>query len=237
MAVPSFENFMLPMLKLASDGQEHSLAEAREILAKEFDLTEEDREELLPSGLQRVFDNRVAWAKVYLTKAGLLLSTRRAHFKITDRGREVLKDPPEIIKVKDLKKYREFREFQRRPAGSQPNHHKHHLSKGEFDTPIEAIEAAYQEIRTSLSNELLEAVNRCSPSFFENLVLELLVAMGYGGSMKDAARAVGRSGDGGIDGVISEDKLGLDKIYIQAIKMGQAGGVSPVTRFHWGSSG
>lgn len=216
MAVPGFENYMRPILELAADRQEHSLQEARERLAEKFQLSEGDRRELLPSGTQKVFDNRVAWAKSHLTKAGLIETTKRAHFKITDEGETVLKDPPEIIKVKYLMKYKSFRDFRGVHSSEKPKSEIDNGLAKDSATPTEIMESAYQEIRADLSGELITKVLTCSPGFFEKLVLDLLVRMGYGGSRKDAAEAVGRSGDGGIDGIIKEDKLGLDAVYIQA---------------------
>lgn len=229
MPVPGFEYFMLPMLELASDGLEHSLQEAREALAVKFKLTDDDRREMLPSGKQRTFDNRVAWAKVHLTKAALLLSTRRAYFKITERGRKVLQNPPEVIKVKFLTKYEEFRKFRGEAETSNVKLKEDDTIKDRPITPTDAIESAYQDIRASLSQELIAEVTACSPDFFEKLVLDLLIKMGYGGSRRDAAEAVGRSGDEGIDGIIKEDRLGLDKIYIQAKRWGKSVG-SPQLR-------
>src|SRR5918995_516496 len=207
---------MLPLLRLAADGQEHSLREAIERLADEFGLNEEERKELLPSGSQATFDNRVGWARTYLKKAGLVDSPRRGHFRITARGLEALQENPKTINVKFLERYPEFQEFRTR---STPKAHKGRGIKGEVppeQTPVEAIETAYETIRSGLVGELLEQVMRCSPDFFERLVVDLLVKMGYGGTRKDAGRAVGKSGDEGIDGIINEDRLGLEVVYIQA---------------------
>jgi restriction system protein len=210
MTVPDFQTLMLPLLRIAADKQEHVVSVVVEELAEHFRLTPEERKQLLPSGRQAAFDNRIGWAKTYLAKAGLLESTGRGRFHITERGLDVLTSPPNAINIGFLKQFPEFVEFQS-PSGrveSQP--------RAELETPEELLEVSYQNLRLSLAQELLERVKKCSPQFFEHLVVDLLVAMGYGGSRKDAGQAVGQSGDGGIDGIIKEDKLGLDIVYIQA---------------------
>jgi len=214
--IPDYQTVMLPLLRLAADGEEHSLREAIESLADEFDLSEQERKELLPSGSQATFDNRVGWARTYMKKAGLVDSPRRGHFRITARGLEALQENPKTINVKFLERYPEFREFRTRSTPKAP---KGGGVKGEVppdQTPVEAIETAYETIRTGLVGELLEQIMLCSPDFFERLVVDLLVRMGYGGTRKDAGRAVGKSGDEGIDGIINEDRLGLEVVYIQA---------------------
>jgi restriction system protein len=205
---------MLPMLKLASDRQEHNVREAIDSLADEFDLTEEERKELLPSGRKARFHDRVHWASTYLKKASLLKSTRRAHFQITDRGLEVLKQPPTRITVSFLEQYPEFVEFRSRRRKPQEEVHEDEVEQ----TPEEAIESAYQSLQEDLAANLLETVMECSPTFFERLVVDLLVKMGYGGTRKEAGQAIGRTSDEGIDGIINEDRMGLDVVYIQAKK-------------------
>jgi restriction system protein len=213
MAIPDFQRIMLPLLKIAGDGKTHSPSDAIESLALHFKLTKEEREELLPSGRHAKFDNRVGWVRTYLKKAGLLESTGRAAFCITQRGVEVLMDNPPEINIGFLRKYPEFQEFiKATPKNHQEDEDELKLSQ----TPEEILESGYQELRRNLAQELLERIKSCSPKFFERLVIELLVKMGYGGSMHDAGQAIGRSGDGGIDGIIKEDKLGLDVIYVQA---------------------
>jgi restriction system protein len=213
MSVPDYQALMFPILRLAGDKQEHSLAEAIDRLGIEFKLTDGERRELLPSGRQSKFDNRVGWALTYLKKAGLLESTARGRFRITNRGVEVLsRSKPEDIRTKFLRQYPEFVQFQ---AASRPEiggEEKEELEQ----TPEERLESSYQALRRELAGELLDRVRKCSPKFFEKLVVDLLVAMGYGGSRKDAGQAVGQTGDGGVDGIIKEDKLGLDVVYIQA---------------------
>lgn len=214
MAIPDYQSIMLPLLQLCSDMKERQLRDAIEALAVPFKLTPEELNEMLPSGQQAVFTNRVAWARTYLKKAGLLENTRRSFFKITQRGLDVLKSNPTSINVKFLDKFPEFVEF--RSASKKSSKNSDDLDTTIDATPEETLETAYQNLRQNLATELLQTIKSCSPSFFEKLVIDLLVSMGYGGTRKDAGTAVGRSGDGGIDGIINEDRLGLDVIYIQA---------------------
>lgn len=213
MTIPDFQTIMLPFLQFSSDGKMHTFLEATDSLAKEFKLTPEEIDTLIPSGQQR-FANRVGWAKTHLKKAGLIDYPQRGHFQITQRGFNVLKETPETIDMKFLMKFPEFQEF--RKVGQVDKGKEKAEDITEQLPPEESIEVAYQEIRAGLADDLLDYVLKCSPAFFEKLVVELLVSMGYGGSQENAARAVGRSGDDGIDGIIDEDKLGLDSIYIQA---------------------
>jgi restriction system protein len=191
----------------------HSKQEAIDHISGLFKLTEEERKELLPSGRQYIIDNRVGWANTYLKKAGLLESPRRSVFQITDQGLEVLKKVPKEINVKFLEQFPGFVEF--RKIGRDEQAPEKDKGTGE-QTPQEALEYGYQKLRKDLAQELLQSVKQMSPQFFERLVVELLLAMGYGGSLRDAGKAIGQTGDGGIDGIIKEDKLGLDVIYIQA---------------------
>lgn len=217
MPVPDFQTIMLPLLGFAADGIEHSMSDAREALAEEFALTSEERAELLPSGRVRRFDNRVAWAKVYLTRAGLLISERRAHFSIAPRGREMLLKQPERIDISFLEQFPEFREFRTRATVDGDTTPEMPLGVTESpETPEESLERAYRSIQNELILEVLARVKTASPSFFEGLVVDLLLKMGYGRRLAEAGRVVGGVGDEGIDGIISEDKLGLDNIYIQA---------------------
>lgn len=212
MAVPGFQRLMLPLLAIAGDGHEHSLSEAIETLSQHFELSDRDRNELLPSGKQPKFDNRVSWARTYLKKAGLLVYTGRGKFQITNLGLEVLADNPPEINIRFLEQFPEFVVF--RSLREQDDGQ---TEEEEPDrTPEEVLESSYQGLRDELARDLLERILECSPRFFESLVVDLLVAMGYGGSRKDAGEAVGRSGDGGVDGIIKEDKLGLDVVYVQA---------------------
>lgn len=214
--IPDYQTLMLPLLKKVADGQEHKYRDLIEKLAIEFKVTDEERKELLASGNQAIFDNRVGWAKTYLKKAGLLDSPKRATFVITDTGKQILSKNPERIDAKFLRQFPSFLEFQNTSRGNDLETEEIiKLDVNEL-TPEEGLDKAYQRIRSSLAAELINRVIELSPSFFEKLVVELLVKMGYGGSMKDAGTAIGKSGDEGIDGTIKEDKLGLDIIYIQA---------------------
>lgn len=218
MAIPAYQTIMLPLLKLAGDKQEHSLWQAIDTLADQFNLNNEERRELLSSGHQAIFDNRVGWARTYMKKAGLLELPRRGYFRITDRGFEVLKRNPPRIDVEFLfqfKEFREFRAFRREKTTVQEE-----VKEEQERTPEEILGDAYQNLRTDLANDLLKQIMASPPSLFENIVIDLLVKMGYGGSRKDAGEAIGKTGDEGIDGIIKEDPLGLDIIYIQAKKWG-----------------
>jgi len=203
---------MYPLLELAADGEVHSMDEAYEVLAERFRLTEEERAELLPSGRQSRYENRVGWARTYLTKAGLLESPGRGQFKITPRGLDVLRSGVTDIDKNYLYQFPEFVEFRRRDRGNAESE----VIEDAGKTPDEQLELLYLELEKQLAHELLERIKQCSPAFFERLVVQLLVAMGYGGSVSDAGKAVGRSGDDGIDGIIKQDRLGLSNIYIQA---------------------
>jgi restriction system protein len=226
--IPDYQSFMLPLLDIASDGVEHSLREAFELIADRFELTDEQLKELLPSGRQTTFENRVGWARTYIKKAGLLDSPRRGYFQITERGRQVLAQNPESIDRQFLMQYPEFISFHQ----PQPSQQTVTTDQEDSDqTPEEGIEAAYQRVREQLAQELLQTVKSCSPSFFERLVVDLLVRMGYGGTRRDAGQAIGRSGDGGIDGIIKEDRLGLDIVYIQAKRWDNTVGRPQIQQF------
>ncbi len=214
MPIPDYQSIMLPLLKFADDRKEHSTGQAIEGLAREFHLSNEELQELLPSGQQPMFANRLNWAKTYLKKAGLLKSDKRGSFQITDRGLQVLIENPKRIDAAFLKKFPEFLEF----AGTKKDKQVVPVPDdlNDHETPEEMIEAAYQKVRQGLAVELLQTIKTCTPAFFERLVIDLLVKMGYGGTRKDAGKAIGKSGDGGIDGIIKEDRLGLDIVYIQA---------------------
>ena len=233
MAVPDFQSIMLPLLRASGDGQEHALREVRENLADEFGLTDEDRAEMLPSGRQRTFDNRVAWAKSYLQQAGLLESPRRGHHVITQRGRDVLAENPSYINIRFLERFPEFVEFRspntRSAADTRPDVGPSDASGGA--TPEEGLEESYLALRSELARELLAKVLEGSALAFERLVVELLLKMGYGGSRREAGEAIGRSGDEGIDGIIREDRLGLDVIYLQAKRWNGTVGRPEIQKF------
>lgn len=229
MTIPNYQSIMLPLLEYAGDGQEHLLRTAYDDLSDIFNLSVEDREELLPSGRQSTFENRVGWARTYLKKAGLLSSPKRGYFQITQRGSDVLNEKLGAIDVAYLRRFPEFVEFQTSSNKQSPK--PIDLSEDQGVTPEEAMEASYLKLRSELASELLETIMTCSASFFERLVVDLLVKMGYGGTRKDAGTAIGRSGDGGIDGIIKEDRLGLDVVYIQAKRWGDTVGRPEIQKF------
>jgi len=219
MAIPDYQTCMLPFLRFLGDGKEHSLREAEESLGAHFKLSDAERAQLLPSGQQGIFKNRIGWARTYLKKAFLVEAPRRGVFKITDRGLKILTTNPVRIDGKFLEQFPEFMEF--RDLSRTTNEIKVDSERTgaipiATSTPEEAIEVAYQGLREQLAQELLSAVLSCSPTFFEQLVVDLLVKMGYGGSRRDAGERIGQSGDGGVDGIIKEDRLGLDAIFVQA---------------------
>lgn len=215
MPIPDFQSIMLPLLKFLGDGKEHQLQEAIDAIAREFGLSLEERRELLPSGRIPIINSRIGWARTFMKKARLIEYTKRGYFKITERGLEVLKEKPEKINVRYLKRFPEFVEFQaiKKEEGKEKEEETEEETRL---TPEEAIEESYQRLRQGLAAELIQQVKNCAPAFFEKLVVDLLISMGYGGTRKDAGEAVGRSGDEGIDGIIKEDRLGLDVVYIQA---------------------
>lgn len=219
MAIPDYQTLMLPVLQLASEGEQR-VADVVDLIADRLGLTEDERQKLLPSGRQRILHNRIHWAKFYLTKAGFLTSPGRGRFSITEAGRELLAERLARIDVSVLMRQPEFREFYRNEgsaASSVPEETSTPGSPGSgTTTPEEQIEAAYQTLEATLRADLLDRIAKNSPAFFEQLIVELLVAMGYGGSHKNTAAQLGRSGDGGVDGVINEDRLGLDRVYVQA---------------------
>jgi len=223
MPIPDYQTCMLPLLKYAADGRDHQIKEAVVALAKEFLLTEQELSEFLPSGQQPVFINRLGWARTYMKKAGLMLSPRRGYFRITELGTKVITENPAEINIKYLERFPDFIAFK---AMSKKGEGLHEEQGGAISpvetisvqTPHEALETAYERLRLELTEEILQNLKGLNPSMFESIVVEVLVKMGYGGSRKDAGRAIGKSGDEGIDGIIKEDHLGLDSIYIQAKK-------------------
>jgi restriction system protein len=236
MGIPNYQEFMLPLLRLTSDGEEHSLRQAYDILAEEKGLTEDERKQLLPSGRQAVVNNRIGWAATYMKKAGLLVGTRRGYFRVTQMGKEALSQNPAKIDNSFLKQYESFNEFQSRSNSGNGDTRvlinvERESSGDTVATPEEALETAYQSLRDELSSELLDTVKAGSPSLFEKIVVELLVKMGYGGSIRDAGQAIGKSGDEGIDGIIKEDSLGLDIIYIQAKRWQKPVGRPEIQKF------
>jgi len=217
--VPDFEQLRRPVLEKAAGG-ERRISEVVEELADELNLSKDDREELLPSGKQTRFANRVHWAKSYLKQAGLVQNTRWGHFKITNRGATFLSSHSGMITKDDLRQYADFLEFESRTNDTEPSNEGSQLKstsdEEETSTPDEIMRKAYERINTAIAYELLDKVREATPLFFERLIVELLLAMNYGGSAEDAGRNLGQSGDGGVDGVINQDPLGVDQIYVQA---------------------
>lgn len=215
MGVPDFQSFFKPLLDIASDGKEHSMREVREKIAADFNLTQQELSELLPSGTQTKFDNRVAWAKSYFVQAKILESPRRAYLKITERGQHLHAQSHERIDIKVLSQYPEFVEFHN-PSKQNKHNQIEPPQDNSNETPEEILQRSYQSIRSELAGEIIDRIKSNTPIFFERLIVDLMVAMGYGGSRSDAGQSIGQSGDEGIDGIIKEDRLGLDVIYLQA---------------------
>jgi restriction system protein len=213
MSVPDYQSLMLPLLRVVGDGKVHLVSDLIEKLADEFKLSDSDRAELLNSGYERRFDNRVWWARTWLKKAEFIESPERGKVQISKRGIEFLRQKPKSLRAKDLRQLPGFREVSKSKeetegiSGSE---------KPATETPLESIERSVATIKDNLAVELLDRIKQSTPKFFERLVVDLLVAIGYGGSRKDAGAAIGRSGDGGIDGTVKQDALGLDIIYVQA---------------------
>lgn len=229
MAIPDFQTVMLPVMQYCKDGKEHSISDTVDALARHFELTDEERKALLPSGVQEVFRNRVAWAKSHLKMAGLLANPRRGIYQITPRGQDVLARSPAAVNLRFLQQFPEYQAF--RATHKQRAEEADAGEANHGATPEEALETAYAKIRDDLAADILLRLKTCSPSFFERLVVEVIVKMGYGGSRQDAGKAIGKSGDGGIDGMIKEDKLGLDAIYIQAKRWENTVGRPEIQKF------
>lgn len=231
MSIPSYQELYKDLLNIASDGNARSMREIRDALAQRLGITDDEKSLLLPSGKQRVWDSRVGWAKTYLVKAGLLAQPKRGFVEIDQRGRQVLSEKPAVIDDKYLMRFPEFREF----AG--PGTANGSPDSGDVEavptsqTPEEMMETAYVQLRQQVESDMLGRIMTCSPAFFEQLVVDLLLTMGYGGSRIDAGKAIGQSGDGGIDGIIKEDKLGLEALYIQAKRWANSVGRPEVQRF------
>lgn len=224
--IPDYQSLMLPVLRAADHG-EVRIGDVIERLAAVLGLGEAALSALLPSGRQTVFANRVHWAKTYLAKAGLVEATRRGHFRLTPRGAEVLQAVPERIDNHFLSRFEEFRTFTNRTTQPDTEAAIPVDAESSQATPDELMRAAHRQIEVGLAEELLDRVRTAPPDFFERLVVGLLLAMGYGGSAADAGRALGRSGDDGVDGVIDQDALGLDRVYIQAKRYAVNNSVGP----------
>jgi len=232
MAIPDYQSLMLPVLLSSADG-EIRIGDAVDKLAQKLGLTPEERSELLPSGKQTLFSNRVHWAKTYLSKAGLFESTRRGHFKITPRGQQVIASNPPRIDNNFLNQFEEFRQFQGKSAQdnfeatAQTAKPIKPTFTSQTETPDEIMRVAHRQIDASLAQELLDRIRAAPPDFFERLIVSLLLSMGFGGSAADAGRAIGGSGDDGVDGVIDQDALGLDRVYIQAKRYANGNNIGP----------
>ena len=227
--IPDYQSLMLPVLRLAHE-RETSVADAVERIAKEFGLSDSERSELLPSGRQSVLANRVHWAKTYLKQAGLLDSVRRGIFKITRRGEETLKQNLPAIDLSYLEQFPEYRAFKERSRPSQKRasvNSPDEQAAEETATPEDNLRSAHKQVLAELKSELLQRVQNAKPDFFERLIVGLLTKIGYGGSVENAGKAIGRSGDGGVDGLIDQDVLGLDRVYVQAKRYASTNVVGP----------
>ncbi len=230
MAIPDFQGTMRPLLNSVADGSVHQFNDAFSRVCEHFQLTDEEKTEKLPSGKQTVIRNRVAWARTYMQKAGLLTAPGRSQLQITDRGLQALQDCPERIDAKYLKQFPEFKDFHtRKKKDKTPETTTSNDDVAE--TPEEQIENAHSSLRENLASDLLEMIKQQSPTFFEQLVVDLMLKMGYGGSREEAGRATQQSADGGIDGVIHEDRLGLDTIYLQAKRWENTVGRPEIQKF------
>ena len=212
--IPDFQSVFLPYLKFFSDGKNHSSRELEDALAIQYKITDEERREMIPSGRAKKFANRVAWAGTYLRQAHLVENVSRGVYRITPQGQKLLAEKPDKLNIKSLKRFPEFQEFQSRFGSGSKTEEQHEESVSQ--TPLEVLDSTYQSLRNELATELLSKLKAASPTFFEQAVIDLLVAMGYGGSLAEAASLTRRGSDEGIDGIIKEDKLGLDTIYVQA---------------------
>lgn len=231
MPIPDFQTAMAPFLRALQNGEERSVRELTHLVGLAFQLTADEFAQLLPSGRVTTIHSRVGWARTYLKNAGLIEPVRRGVFRITDRGREALAISPDRIDVKFLRRYPEFTEFEARSSDAGDGAAEQPTPGGASDTPEEAMDSAHRLLRRGLEADLLDQIMSSSPAFFEQLVVDLLVRMGYGGSLSDAGKAIGRSGDGGIDGIIKEDRLGLDAIYVQAKKWENTIGRPEIQKF------
>jgi restriction system protein len=231
MPIPDYQSLMLPVLRLVGDRQEHPVAQLRNQIAAQLNLTEAELSQRLASDSQTVFASRVAWAVQYLKQAGVLLGVRRGVYQITDRGLSLLNGNPSEITVKTLRQFPEFAEFEGKGTASEPTTESVAPLSESKATPEESLENSYQVLRDALAHDVLEAIKNGTPAAFEQIVVDLLVAMGYGGSVEDAGKVVGKSGDGGIDGIIKQDKLGLDAIYVQAKRWKDVVGSPEIMKF------
>jgi len=225
MPLPDFQSFLLPALRVFADGKPHGLKEAREQVSQQLQLDPDSRALLVADGRTPVYVSRTDWAITYLHRAGALARPERGVYQITERGRELLSRGFDKLTVKHLMEFPEFREFVQVKIGPPPP------PNGDDESPEERLASAWKQLRESLAKEILDKLRQVSPAYFEKIVVDLLVAMGYGGSVEDAASVLGRAGDEGIDGMIKEDKLGLDVVYVQAKRWSQNVGRPEVQAF------
>ncbi|MUM77370.1 restriction endonuclease [Pseudodesulfovibrio sp. F-1] len=230
MAIPDFQTLILPVLEFLQDGNSRSNQEIFEAISKVFVLTDEERRRLLPSGKQRVFNNRVAWGKSYLKQAGLIESKQRGWYGITQRGIDVLSRKPDKLTIKDLMAFPEFRKFREGSGNSDGGEASSGMSC-DAKTPQDHMEYGLHLASKDLTSELIARIRECPPRFFERLVVDLLLAMGYGESLHEAATLTGNGADEGIDGIINEDKLGLDVVYVQAKRWAKTVGRPEIQQF------
>jgi restriction system protein len=219
--IPDFQTITLPVLEIMSNEEEHLLQNLVTQISDKYNLTKKEREELVPSGAMSKIKNRTSWVLTHLKKSGLIYPIRRGVFKITEDGLNILKSKPERIDLKFLNKIPAYKNWKDTYKDYQKDTFSSDRKDDDYEivtdkTPDELLEYSHSQLREELAIELIEKIKECSPNFFEHLVVDLLIKMGYGGSKKEAGRVIGKSGDGGIDGIINEDKLGLDSIYIQA---------------------
>ena len=231
MPIPDYQSLMLPVLRFVGDREEHSVAQLRTQIAAQLNLTEAELSQRLASDSQTVFASRVAWAVQFLKQAGVLIGVRRGVYQITDRGLSLLDGNPSEITVKTLRQFPEFTEFEGKGKDSEPKTESVAPLNESKATPEESLETSYQLLRDALAQDVLDAIRNGTPAAFEQIVVDLLVAMGYGGSVEDAGRVVGKSGDGGIDGIIKQDKLGLEAIYVQAKRWKDVVGSPEIMKF------
>ncbi len=223
--IPDYQTLMRPVLKGAENG-EVKMTDLIDLLANDFGLTEDERAHRIPSGSQTTFYNRIGWAKTYLKQAGLVESTKRGHIRISESGKQALNDANLVINTKFLRTIPEFTEFQSR--GAQPDNEVNDTKSAMPDaTPEEVLRDAYERINATVAIDLIDRLRTATPAFFEKMIVDLLIAMGYGGSSEGAGRAIGQSGDDGVDGVIDQDPLGVDQIYIQAKRYAEGNQVGP----------
>jgi restriction system protein len=232
MAIPDYQTLMRPLLESLLDGAQHPLRDIREQLAAQFGLTREEREQMLPSGVATVFADRLSWARYYLQRAGMLQQPRRSVYQLTDSGRKLLREVDGKISTLHLKE--RSPDFQLWVDGSRASNSERQIAETTLEqqrTPEETLANAYLNLRRAVESDVLARLRACSPGFFEQIVVRLLVAMGYGGSLQDAGRAIGRTGDEGIDGIINEDRLGLDVVYVQAKRWSTTVGRPDIQQF------